>query len=98
MDRSTELRPRRAGSAETTDGFGPASSAVESLAARRPGRTLLVVTHGGVIHNLEQGAGLDAGRVPNLSGRVVSVEGTRWAFEESLSLIAASTGGDPNRL
>ncbi len=35
----------------------------------------LVVTHGGVIYNLEHHLGEDAGRLPNLGGRVIEVDG-----------------------
>lgn len=35
----------------------------------------LVVTHGGVIYNLEHHLGVDAGRMANLGGRVVLVDG-----------------------
>ena len=82
--------------------------ALENLARRFRGQQVLVLTHGGVIHNFEEHLGITAWRVPNLCGRVATFRlaeseaghlGT-WEVGESLELIesGSSTGGDPDRV
>lgn len=65
-----------------------------------PDTTVLVATHGGVIHNLESHFGLEIGRVPNLSGRILQRTGGTWHPGEQLTLLDddLQTGGDPNRV
>ncbi len=62
--------------------------------------TVLVATHGGVIHNLEAHLGLEVGRVPNLSGRILNRTDGDWQPGEQLTLLDDDllTGGDPNRV
>lgn len=86
--------------------FARADAALRSLAAAVAGGTALVVSHGGVIRTIEARLGLDEGRVPNLSGRVLtldhradSTEG-RWSLGDQLPLVQPeiSTGGDGFRV
>jgi probable phosphoglycerate mutase len=51
--------------------------ALEAMVDEWPGSTVLVVCHGGVIRALETALGLDEGRIPNLSGRVIEVTADR---------------------
>lgn len=76
------------------------TGALAALAIAFPGASLLVVTHGGVIHNLELQLGLEAGRVPNLAGRLFLAEGDDLTADEALFLADAHerSGGDPDRL
>ncbi len=75
--------------------------ALDAVAAESPGGSILVVCHGGVIKSLETHLGIEEGRVPNLSGRILtsSAQG-RWAAGEQMQLIDAerSTGGDGLRV
>ncbi|MDA3038650.1 MAG: histidine phosphatase family protein [Actinomycetota bacterium] len=75
--------------------------ALDALAVGNPGRLILVVTHGGVIHRFEEYLGLNSGRVPNLWGRVIEFTPAgsgagEWRAGERLELIEGhhSTGGD----
>lgn len=74
--------------------------ALHRIADRHRNATVVVATHGGVIHNLEQHLGLDEGRVPNLSGRVVLRGQSGWVAGAKLTLLDENlvTGGDPRRL
>ncbi len=79
--------------------------ALDALALGNPGRLVLVVTHGGVIHRFEEYLGLQSGRVPNLWGRVVEFahdgsEAGSWRAGERLELIEGhhATGGDADRV
>lgn len=76
------------------------TAALEALAETWSGSAVLVVTHGGVIHNLELTMGLEAGRVPNLSGREFVHDGRQLRAGELLFLTGEDhrTGGDPDRL
>lgn len=73
--------------------------ALEQLAIEYAGSTLLVATHGGVIHNLEEHFDLEIGRVPNLSGRVLFHE-DGWRAGDQITLLDEDllTGGDPQRV
>lgn len=75
--------------------------ALDAIAAQIPDGSILVVCHGGVIKAVEAHLGLDEGRVPNLSGRVLhsSTVGA-WTAGEQMQLIDAkrSTGGDGQRV
>ncbi|MFT7601662.1 MAG: broad specificity phosphatase PhoE [Acidimicrobiales bacterium] len=75
-------------------------AALDEIAADNPRATVMVATHGGVIHNLEQHLGLTLGRVPNLSGRIVHRIDDQWRAGEQLTLLDADllSGGDPNRV
>ena len=72
-----------------------ASAALHAIVAEFPGATVLVVSHGGVIVTLEDHLGVREGRVPNLHGRVVHVDGAGVRPGERLELIPPdlSTGG-----
>ena len=59
---------------ETADQvLGRALPAIHRVAARHPGRDVLVVSHGGVIRNLEHHLGGEAHPLPNLGGVGVAV-------------------------
>ncbi len=64
---------------------------VALLADRRGTPEVLVITHGGVIHSLTVRAGLTMARMPNLSGRWVTVA------EGALEVGAPVTVGDAER-
>ena len=68
---------RRPGDYETDERMAPRVDAaladLDRLAAGRGVPEVLVITHGGVIHNLTVRAGLTAAPMPNLSGRWVTV-------------------------
>ena len=65
-----------------------------------PERVVVVFCHGGVINNLQGFLGVEAGRVPNLSGRVVCRVEDRWVAGKHVFLLdeEARTGGDSNRV
>ena len=73
---------------------------LDEVAAASPGGSILVISHGGVIKAIETHHGVDEGRVPNLSGRLMVSHTSGWVVGEQLSLVAAerSTGGDGARL
>lgn len=74
--------------------------ALDAIAAASPGGSVLVVCHGGVIRTIETHLGIDEGRVPNLSGRLLTANGESWRAGEQIQLIGAdrSTGGDGLRV
>lgn len=75
--------------------------ALDAIAAMGPRGSILVVCHGGVIKAVETHLGLEDGRVPNLSGRVLESKGPgAWAAGEQMQLLDASrsTGGDGTRV
>lgn len=74
--------------------------ALDQVAQANVDSTVVVVTHGGVIHNLEMHLGLEVGRVPNLSGRIIHLGVDGWVAGEQLTLLdeESVTGGDPNRI
>lgn len=51
------------------------------------GASVVVVTHGGLIGSLERHHGAPSGRIANLSGRLVSHDGTGMAMGERLVLL-----------
>lgn len=83
--------------------FGRAEAALAAVVLSQPGATALVVCHGGVIHTIEAELGVSAGRVPNLSGRVLTgrpasagdgpaspsghENGVEWDIGETLQLL-----------
>lgn len=72
------------------DLFERAETALRAIAISHPGATVLVVCHGGVIHTIEQRLGVHAGRVPNLSGRVLVGRGEHdvtWEVGDTLQLL-----------
>jgi len=74
--------------------------ALDLVAAASPGGSILVVCHGGVIKTIENHLGIEEGRVPNLSGRVLTSDRGSWQAGEQMQLIDAkrSTGGDGLRV
>jgi len=75
--------------------------ALDLIAGSSPGGAILVVCHGGVIRAVEQHLGLSEGRVPNLSGRLLTWNGPgSWVAGEQLQLVDAerASGGDGNRV
>jgi len=74
--------------------------AVDAVVAEFSGATLLVVSHGGVIVTLEDHLSVRDGRIPNLHGRVVDVDGTGLSAGERLELVPPdmSTGGGRARV
>ncbi len=74
--------------------------AVESIAAEFPGATALVVSHGGVIIELEDHLGVNEARIPNLHGRIVRHTANGLTAGDRLELIPADmrTGGESKRV
>jgi probable phosphoglycerate mutase len=62
-------------------------SGLARVAAEHPQRRVLVVSHGGVIYQLERQANVDAGRVPNLGGRWLHREGGTFRLGERAVLV-----------
>ena len=63
-------------------------AAVGRVASRAGQGDALVITHGGVIYNLEHSLGVDDGRLANLGGRVVQVDGEgRVTLGERITLV-----------
>ncbi len=93
---------RRPDDFETDDELlGRVLPALRQIAHEMRGATVLVLCHGGVIKAVEEHHGLEDGRVPNLSGRVVFVDdsddlslGDQVRFLDE----AIATGGDGNRI
>lgn len=56
-------------------------AALARLAARYAGQRVLVVTHGGVVRNLERSFGIEPDPLPNLAGREVVVDPESGAVE-----------------
>ncbi len=81
-------------------------AALRGLVAEYAGGSLLVVCHGGVIKSFEQANGVQDGRVPNLSGRVVSLAPdldpvtAPWIMGEHVQLLDDQdlTGGEGVRV
>ncbi len=82
-------------------------NALREVAAAHEGATVLVVCHGGVIHNFELNHGHSEGRLPNLSGRIVALSAVTtgngepsWTIGEALRLLDDDqiTGGERHRL
>ncbi|MEZ5342875.1 MAG: histidine phosphatase family protein [Acidimicrobiales bacterium] len=69
--------------------------ALHQLANEYADATMLVVTHGGVIHSIEETFGQVEGRVPNVGGRIVHADKTSWSLGDRLRLIGEPTGGSP---
>ena len=64
-----------------------ALAALTDVAARDPGRRVVVVTHGGVIRALERRCGADELPVPNLGGRWVELGGGPVVLGERVLLV-----------
>lgn len=62
------------------------AAAVTRVAARRPGGTVLVITHGGVISALERSLGTDQRRLAHLGGRWIEASGEGLAAGDAMFL------------
>lgn len=76
------------------------SAALGRLAASvGEGGTVLVVAHGGVIHNLERAVGAEReGRLPNLGGRWFEVGPGRLVGGEPVTLVHGEEATAPNQI
>jgi broad specificity phosphatase PhoE len=80
------------------DGFEDADAmlarvldAFAAIHQESPGGSLLVVTHGGVIHSLVRSHGLENAPVPNLAGITVRLTDTGHTVGERLALLDGQT-------
>ncbi len=80
--------------------FTRVDRALRNLISEYPVESMLVLTHGGVITTVETRLGRSEGRVPNLSGRVISSAPDGWDIGEQIRLLDEdlSTGGDGSRV
>lgn len=88
--------------------LGRVDPALRAVVAEYSGGTILVLCHGGVIRAVEMGLGLEVGRVPNLSGRVLHLDGSdplgstepAWVVGEHVQLLdeELASGGDGQRV
>lgn len=86
--------------------FDRTDQALRQVASEHTGATVLVVCHGGVIHNFELQHGHSEGRLPNLSGRIVTLgpasgeAAADWTIGEALRLLDDDqlTGGERHRV
>jgi len=75
--------------------------ALDAIVVEGAGGSILVICHGGVIKAVENHLGLEDGRVPNLSGRVLKSKGPgKWLAGQQIQLLDAgqTTGGDGTRV
>ncbi|MCX7619509.1 MAG: histidine phosphatase family protein [Acidimicrobiales bacterium] len=68
------------------------SEALDAIERTYCGAEILVVTHGGVIYNLERHHGLTPTRLANLEGRWVAHHGNRVVLGERIRLVDDHTG------
>jgi broad specificity phosphatase PhoE len=88
------------------DGYEPdaevvarALAALDDLAVVHPGQHVVVVTHGGVIRQLEVHFGdRERGLIPNLSGRRLRRRGASWTLGEAVLLLGEDTITVPGQL
>jgi broad specificity phosphatase PhoE len=66
------------------------NAALARLAARFAGQRVLVVTHGGVVRNLERSFGIEPDPLPNLGGRELWVDPETGAVEAGERLLLLS--------
>jgi probable phosphoglycerate mutase len=82
-------RDRRFG--ETVDQLGErVDAALARLAATFAGQRVLVITHGGVVRNLERTLGIEPDPLPNLAGRELWVDPETGAIEAGDRLLLLS--------
>ena len=76
-----------------------ATRALLAIAEYFPGGQAIAVTHGGVLHALDTCYGMISEGYPNLSGRVLQVEGSDIRVTDKLHLAprSATTGGQAHR-
>jgi broad specificity phosphatase PhoE len=65
-------------------------AALRSLASTYAGQRVVVVTHGGVVRNLERALGIEPDPLPNLGGREVAVDPETGAVELGERLLLLS--------
>ena len=65
-------------------------AALARLAARYAGQRVLVITHGGVVRNLERSLGIEPDPLPNLAGRELWVDPETGAVEAGDRLLLLS--------
>ncbi len=90
-----DLRPREGSTERRPPGWEPDDrlldrtlAALGRVASRVEAGTALVVTHGGVIYNLEHHLGASDGRLANLAGRIIDVdEQGRTTLRDRLTLV-----------
>ncbi len=77
--------------------LGRVDAALRAVDETIGGGTALVVSHGGVIRAIENRAGVGGGRIPNLSGRLLTLDGPRITVGPLVELIEGdlATGGQP---
>lgn len=93
---------RRPDDFETDESLlGRVLPALVEIAEGMRGSTVLVLCHGGVIRAMEAHHGLEEGRVPNLSGRVMHVfDDDTLGIGEQIRFLddTLATGGDGDRI
>jgi probable phosphoglycerate mutase len=72
--------------------------ALVDIAAARPGRQVVAVTHGGVIRALERRLGADDLPVPNLGGRWVAIDGDALELGPRVLLVDAEQATVPRQI
>jgi probable phosphoglycerate mutase len=74
-------------------------AAVDAIGAAHPGRSVLVVTHGGVVRTLERHLGAaDEGLLPNLGGRFFVWCGDAWSVGDRVLLLEATAVTRPEQI
>jgi len=78
---------------------GRTLAAVEAVGAAHAGRSVLVVTHGGVVRTLERHLGAaDEGLLPNLGGRFFVWSGDGWSLGDRVLLLEAAAVTRPEQI
>jgi probable phosphoglycerate mutase len=76
-----------------------AIAAVDAIGAAHRGRSVLVVTHGGVVRTLERHLGApDDGLLPNLGGRVLVSAVDGWSLGDRVLLLEAAEVTRPEQI
>lgn len=68
------------------------------LCADYAGRKIALVSHGGIIGAIERSAGMQWGRIPNLAGRWLKVDGAELSPCEQVLLAHEQTSEDPQAI
>ncbi len=105
-DEIEEQWPGYLSSGQRPEGYEPdadvvvrALAALDDLAAAHPGERVVLVTHGGVIRQLEVHFGdHERGLIPNLSGRRLHRQDTSWTLGEAVLLLGEDTITVPGQL
>jgi broad specificity phosphatase PhoE len=76
-----------------------AIAAIDAIGAAHRGRSVLVVTHGGVVRTLERHLGAaDDGLLPNLGGRSFVWAGDGWSLGDRVLLLEAAEVTRPEQI